>query len=185
MIKTIRAWGCSFTWGEGLDSARSLWQQSASTRAWPNLVAASLGTAVKNHAEPGASNVWISDQIIRGSYDQGDLVLVMWTWPERTTRNMQRPQPQHILANTRSDLFEHWLRVHTESDIRAQDQMFRLAARAHLGSLGIPLIELDVLDPSSSWSSYPMALDRAHPGPEWHQMIRDQILARVSDLTAN
>lgn len=185
MITRLRAWGCSFTWGVGLDSPKPLWRQQASVKAWPSLVAAGLGIDSENHAEPGASNVWIADQIISASFTSSDLVIVMWTWPERTTRNMQQVQHQHILANSRSQLFEHWLRVHTESDIRAQDRMFRMAAAQHLESLQVPFIQLDVLAQTSSWADLPLGLDHCHPGPEWHERIKGQILRELESRGYN
>jgi len=179
MITRVRAWGCSFTWGVGLDSARPLWRQQASRSAWPSLVAQSLGVPLLNHAEPGASNVWIANQITSTEFSKGDLVIVMWTWAQRTTRNMSMPQHHHVLANTPGSMFEHWLRVYTEQDIAVMDGLFRMAVRAHLRCQDIQYLELDVQAPQCAWADLPLGQDHSHPGAEWHQRISDQILVSL------
>lgn len=179
MITRVQAWGCSFTWGEGLDPPRLLGRQTASAAAWPSLVAQSLGVPLLNHAEPGASNVWIADRITGTEFAQGDLVLIMWTWPQRTTRNIRQQQHQHILANSRSDLFEHWLRVHTDTDITVMDGLFRTATRHCLDRQSVQCLELDVRSPQCAWADLPLGWDHSHPGHQWHQRISDQILVSL------
>ena len=180
MIKTgprrLIAWGCSFTWGEGLDRAQPGWGDQASPGAWPQLVADGMGLPVKNLAQPGASNLWIADQIMNYSFEPGDLVLIMWTWPHRTTQGLKDLKPRHILANTRTELFEHWQRVYTEDDILRQDRILQWAAEQQLESQNISVLSLQVLDATSAWNDLPLALDHSHPGPQWHVRIADQIM---------
>jgi lysophospholipase L1-like esterase len=179
-IHRILAWGCSFTWGVGLDRAQPGWGDQASKAAWPQRLADRIGLPVKNLAQPGASNLWIADQIMNYSFKPGDLVLIMWTWPTRTTQGLKDPNPRHILANTRTQLFEHWQRVYTEDDILRQDRILHWAADQQLRSQNIPALSLRVLDPICSWNDLPLALDHGHPGPEWHERMADQIIQMLA-----
>ncbi len=178
MISRLIAWGCSFTWGEGLDTVRPGFGQRASDRAWPALVAQQLNIPLRNLSEPGASNLWIADSVLNYEFKPEDLVIIMWTWPTRTTRGLAR-KPRHILPTSDNRLFESWVTLYTEDDILRQDRIIRTATELYLTKLGIDHLVLDVLTAESSWADLPLALDQQHPGLEWHERISTQILAKL------
>jgi len=190
MKSPLIAWGCSFTWGVGLDSPRPGFRSQPSRSAWPQLAADHWGVPVKNLAQPGASNLWIADQIINYEFTGSEQVAVMWTWPQRTTRNLRGPT-LHSSASTRPEHYELVLKLWTDDDLTRIDQLFRTAARLCLESRGISYCELDVLEPQSSWADLPTALDHSHPGHRWHERIRDRVIncceaaQREKNLQAN
>ena len=75
--KTMRrlvAFGCSFTYGVGLE---------ARSEAWPIQVGKSLGYKVENIGIPGASNLEILTNILRFKFNSTDVIVIMWTVPYR------------------------------------------------------------------------------------------------------
>lgn len=175
-IRRVVAWGCSFTWGEGLEQA----QTQASPQSWPSLVAEQLDCPVLNLSQCGASNLWITDQLLDHQFQPHDLVLIMWTWDQRTTRDLGTPAAQHISAHARQHLFTQWIQLYSRSDLHRQDRILRLAAESFLRERGNAYVTRDVLEPASSWADLALALDHSHPGPAWHVRIADQIMHELA-----
>lgn len=72
----IWAVGCSTTYGTGIEQPK---------QRWANLVSESTGLEMSLLARPGASNVWMADQLIRSDVRAGDTVIVGVTSYGRVT----------------------------------------------------------------------------------------------------
>lgn len=74
-MKTIYAYGDSFTYGHNLDNKNL---------TYPNLVMEKLGyVTLKNNSIPAGSNWRTTRQIQNQNFDDDDLVLIGWSSPER------------------------------------------------------------------------------------------------------
>ena len=82
------AFGCSNTYGQGLESRVTYpfdsLKEPASEFAWPKVLGNLLGiNDVINRAEPGASNKHIWERAITFNYRQTDIVFIHWTFQDR------------------------------------------------------------------------------------------------------
>jgi hypothetical protein len=75
-MKTLHFFGDSFTQGHALRKSPGI---------WPRLLAKGLGYKYKNHAQGGASPLFIIHQLIKGliQIEEGDQVIVLETIPDR------------------------------------------------------------------------------------------------------
>ena len=85
----IFAFGCSFTYGIGLEDCHDRKDQydpslRPSKHAWPALLAEATGLTVLNRSVPAASNMEILWEILSTpDFAPGDLAIIMWTLPNR------------------------------------------------------------------------------------------------------
>lgn len=75
------AFGCSYTYGEGLPDCYKDGQAGPypSRLSWPTLVATKLGISMNNLALPGAGNAEILDRVLRFQFEPDDICMIMWT----------------------------------------------------------------------------------------------------------
>ena len=84
----IIAFGCSNTYGEGLEKrithAYDSLKEPASKYAWPQILGNLLGIGnVVNRAEPGSSNKHIWERVMSFEYQKDDIVIIHWTFIDR------------------------------------------------------------------------------------------------------
>lgn len=84
----IVAFGCSHTYGMGLDDCFNennyfLVNAEPSNYAWPSLLAKKLNFDIINKSICAGSNLEILNEILNFSFEPGDKVVVGWTNPER------------------------------------------------------------------------------------------------------
>ena len=88
-MKRIVAFGCSHTFGMGLEDCFLGEEQkfkspkTSSKFAWPNLLANRFNVDCYNQSIPGGSNFEILQKIIEHEYTKDDIVVVGWTTPQR------------------------------------------------------------------------------------------------------
>jgi len=82
-MKRLIAFGDSMTYGVGLEDC---WPntKNSSKYCWPELVASTLGRKCINKSVPGSSNKRIWYTISKFKFRPDDLVLILWTYPDRT-----------------------------------------------------------------------------------------------------
>jgi hypothetical protein len=91
----IVAFGCSHTYGHSLPDCvvdKYLPGPHPSHFAFPSLIANQLGVMCINKSVPGASNLQILLNILQFNFLPNDLVLVMWTFPNRGTLFTEKKQ---------------------------------------------------------------------------------------------
>ena len=81
-MKTIKAFGDSFFYGSDLLDCPGDSLITPSQQTWPALVAKKLNLNYKCYAEPGRSNSWIAQQVLRFA-DASSLNVIQWTWIDR------------------------------------------------------------------------------------------------------
>jgi hypothetical protein len=82
------AFGCSFTYGQGLPECAignndSKVSNTPSELAWPAALGKLLKIETINKGIPGASNLEILYQILNFEFKNNDIVVIMWTLPVR------------------------------------------------------------------------------------------------------
>lgn len=87
-MQRLIAFGCSNTYGEGLEDRITTkfdsLKEPASEFAWPKVLGNLLGLrTVINCAEPGSSNKHIWNRAINFDYQSDDIVFVHWTFLDR------------------------------------------------------------------------------------------------------
>lgn len=82
-MKRLIVFGDSMSYGVGLEDC---WPNTSkpSRYCWPELAASALGRKCINKSVPGASNKRIWFSIDRFKFRSDDLVLILWTYPDRT-----------------------------------------------------------------------------------------------------
>jgi len=80
--------GCSFTYGEGLPNCNvgnnhHGYSLTPSDHAWPSILSRLTNMDLANNAKPGSSNLEILYHILNFNFRPGDVVVVMWTFPNR------------------------------------------------------------------------------------------------------
>jgi lysophospholipase L1-like esterase len=79
----LLAFGCSLTYGEGLEDCYGENVSMPSKLAWPSLIAKELNREVLNLGIRGASNKLIWYTILNTEIHETDLVIILWTTPHR------------------------------------------------------------------------------------------------------
>jgi len=84
-VSRLLVFGCSLTYGEGLKDCWENYRPSntPSKLAWPNLVGENLNKEVFNFSIPGASNKLIWYTVLNTEIKKTDLVIILWTSPDR------------------------------------------------------------------------------------------------------
>lgn len=87
-MSRLIAFGCSFTYGQGLPGCRigNNWSRIASTPnelAWPSVLGNMLAVDVVNKGVPGASNNEILFHILNFDFDKNDIIVIMWSMVNR------------------------------------------------------------------------------------------------------
>jgi hypothetical protein len=87
-MSRLIAFGCSFTYGQGLPDCKigENWSDFANTPSllsWPFLLGKKLDIPTINKGVPGASNTEILYHILNFEFEPRDKVVIMWSLPNR------------------------------------------------------------------------------------------------------
>lgn len=130
-MSRLVAFGCSFTYGQGLPGCvvgnnTSNVSNTPSDLAWPSLLGKLLKVETINKGIPGASNLEILYQILNFEFRKNDTVVIMWSLPVRdlyfiSNSNKIKPYRQLglWLTNKTGYVFE-WL-----SNVKLVDQIVK------------------------------------------------------------
>ena len=196
MLKTF---GCSLTFGAYLQDNPN--NEHPSKFAWPQTVAKLMGTECINHGRNGASNREILYRILETEYSKDDVVIVQWTFPERSClikdgfticigpwyTEFYENQYQH-------DISESFYNMMDEGDQSITQSMCIEHAGLYLDSIGIKNYHFHhspKLVETRNWTKRKMldvnyikvisanpkkrASDGHHPNEEIHNIIGNQI----------
>lgn len=80
-MSRLIAFGCSYTYGEGLPDCRddSESESTPSKFAWPQILSNKLNIECVNLAEAGCSNKYITDRVLETKFQKNDIVVFLWT----------------------------------------------------------------------------------------------------------
>jgi hypothetical protein len=85
-MTNLITFGCSLTYGHGLSDCITVGNgpgRIPSKFAWPTIVGEMLESSVENYGAPGASNLEILHRVLNKTYTKDDIVVIMWTFPDR------------------------------------------------------------------------------------------------------
>lgn len=197
MKNKLVTFGCSFTFGHGLSDCHVSpdWPSpTPSIYAWPSIVSNSLNNRLDNKSKCGASNLEILYKILNYNFNNNDLVVVMWSMPNRDVIFKDQSMIPLGVWNT-DTLTKDWINVHSEEDLAIRSWLYIHHAslyfkekqikhynifanlnflKKHKPSfLNIDYLEIDMGE------GVDRALDGEHPGPKTHKMIADQLLTAI------
>jgi lysophospholipase L1-like esterase len=174
-MKTIFAFGDSYTYGHGLEDC---WVKQGhdyrvgpmhSQYSWPSLLAKDLVYDLKNYSNPGSSNLAILHKILNTNFDKDSICIVMWSYPNRDMIFNKDYVPNkelfvkktdtinniiHVGNWIESELSKIWMLTHNDTDLIMRSWYHIHHANLYLASLKIPHYNLFV--------HYPMLKDY-HP----------------------
>jgi hypothetical protein len=204
-MSRLVAFGCSYTWGQGLEDC-PIGSSTPSMFAWPTILANTLNLEVVNKGAAGSSNLEILLRILNGDFKQTDIVIVLWTWSHRdlifTTDYITNSWKYKKISNTcfkritpwldentGSTDFKEFLKIHSAHDLAIKSCLHIHHAIMYLDSLGIKhyhfiienLVTPDFIKLNANHINFDFsnpidfANDNLHPGIESQNQIAKQI----------
>lgn len=198
----LLAFGCSYTYGEGLDDCWVLDKEkprdSPSSFAWPSLVAKELNRKVYNYGIPGASNKQIWYNILNKSFKQDDLIVILWTHFDRsciihdngTTKRILPVDVKRKKRFSRIYYQEYWSSLDSMLDNFARMNLIDFYLKSKKIKVYHFAAEEKLYEPPH-WStinlintnfntcSIDLAKDKMHPGIESHKFLSNIILKEI------
>lgn len=198
--KRLVAFGCSLTYGDGLDDCydpiTKLPGEHSSRYSWPEI----LGNKLKiekiiNRGYSGASNKLIWKNIIDYNFNLDDLVIIMWTFPERHCIFNNETDSIHIGPWGRKISTIYYEYFYSSFDHTVDDSLRIDHINFFLQNKGITCYnslykKRNQLLPWCSASflkthindhrdKFPTANDNLHPGPDAHIQIATDIYNEI------
>lgn len=105
-MNRIFAFGCSYTYGEGLPDCvtkKGMLPPEPSKYAWPSVLSKKTLTEVINVGRAGSSNKQILHRALDTDFKEGDTVIFLWTHWHRTCVLQQSGEPIRILPSNASN----------------------------------------------------------------------------------
>jgi len=192
--------GCSTTLGMGVDD----------DKRYASILSRKLNLPFSLLAHPGASNTWISDQILRSDIRQHDLVILGVTSSSRITMFHNNQVVHSGIATFAPDSRKYpELNIHQLSaDTRIYEDLCAILRVINFcEKIGAKLIVLGIhaeLPVTAELSKYKnfifhygkfgyssrdnfpdIGRDGRHPGPKSHQLFADLIIAKIKELNYN
>ena len=119
-MSRLVVFGCSNTQGQGLLNPEK--------EVWGALLAELLGTDLVNNGQPGASNKYIAHAIAKFKFDPQDLVIIQWTYIDRTTVLDSKTEYRNLLPSMinlkNSTARSYYTDFHTRYDSKFTDSVF-------------------------------------------------------------
>lgn len=199
------AFGCSFTYGEGLPDCYASVGEVApnpSKFAWPNLVAKELSLECANYSFPGRCNKHILLDILNADLKSDDIVMCLWTSTQRGVIFAEYQKPEYFLPSQEdSPLKKHYYSLHTNHDLFMQTMLDIHHANMFLSNKNIKVynfftdrlisnklmsneidynfnLKLKLINVFNMQVDY--ALDGRHPGLKSQENISKSILKYIS-----
>jgi len=157
------AFGCSATWGEGVQGPES----------WPELI------GVYNAGQPGSSN----DRITRLAIEyineyRPSSIYVLWTLKVRREYILDDSTPVRFNPTRKETQNTIWHRSFVMLSNNADDNYNFLKNKLLLESFcslhNVTLYQLDMMD--FPFTNYPLGNDNSHPGPIWHENVAQHFI---------
>ena len=185
-MSRLFAFGCSNTYGEGLPDC---WADNdagptPSMFAWPQLTADALNLECVNLSVPGTSNKQICNDILNTNFKQSDIVVIMWTYFNRTCffqdddtskRIMIQDVVNKGLKRKRQKYNAHYYRTfYTETNSNIENYMYINLSKSILNERGIKNYHI-TCNKSQPWSQLVPPLPHRLNPPQWNSVELDNI----------
>lgn len=118
-MQRLITFGCSVTYGQGLSDCireNNMPGFRPSEQAWPSILSRLLNVPVINKAIPGAGNLQILNEMLNFEFNEGDVVILMWSYIDREFLFLEDGTRQ-IASWTDNELARKWLEVHDNHDL--------------------------------------------------------------------
>jgi lysophospholipase L1-like esterase len=193
-MNKLVAFGCSYTQGHGLDHK---------DLAWPAVLANLMQRGCNNQAQNGSSNLKILTKILEHEFNSQDLVVVMWTVPERDMLIMQDGYSRNIGAWVKDSVVKHWIKTHGPSDLNFRSWLYIHHAWTHLSSKNLNFAFFTNESPyesffsqQPSWCSHiefdqnklveyvqehGVAADGVHPSAKCHEKFATKVFGELAE----
>lgn len=197
-MNRLITFGCSLTFGHGLVDCFVPPKHPGSlpsAMGWPNIVAQHTNKICINMSSPGASNKRIWYSIINFKYQLPDIVIVLWSYPERTSifkeaciediGTWNNPEYYNYMYDKIDSLIMSRLFInHANMFLQSKNiKVYNMViAKEHtkmltLGTTTISHMPTFIADLREL---YPCAMDHCHPGIECHQSYSKAILKHLN-----
>jgi hypothetical protein len=205
-MSRLITFGCSYTYGDRLPDCYQPEKDAsgmlASKLAWPQLLANELELDCVNNSKPGVSNKFIWNSIINFNYKKNDIVVILWTHPDRTTLITKETTTNIGPWDTRAPGSEYYKYLYDDHDSELTSKLFISHANYFLKNklmtvynliINRSLIKLfnmtnsDIVDHIPLYfidkiynDIPPKALDNVHPGINAHLKFSQDLLNYIT-----
>ena len=199
-MSRLIAFGCSYTYGHGLEDCVDEFMMpgpTASKLAWPQLLADKLNLECINEGVPGASNKQIWYKIINYNFQPNDLVFILWSTNERHCIFHNDYTVEQIGAWVESKPSKmYYKHLFTRVDQTIDSNLRIEHCTYHLINKGIKhynmLFKKEIInnpinatilhtDFRTIKHNMPRAVDKLHPGKEAHEKFAQEIYGEINE----
>jgi len=197
------------TYGVGLEDC---WPdtEKPSKHCWPEIIASTLGRKCINKSVPGSSNKRIWYSISKFKFRSDDLVLILWTYPDRTAvirtpfniTNLLPSQVGNSYGEVEIMARSYYENLHAFYDSDVASKLYIRDATRKIKDLGLEFYQM-IAEPRDKFlfeniehislfmsnyeRNYNKALDDNHAGPDGHKAFARDFLKYINvdtDLVA-
>jgi hypothetical protein len=204
MIKNLVTFGCSFTYGHGLQDCFEPESNGSgpvpSKLAWPQLLADELKLNCVNLSSPGSGNTEMLYKILNHNFTQEDFVLVFWSYSERDIVFDEQGNMARIAHFESYPYLKEWAKIHGSYDLETRTWLCMHHAYLYLTNLDVKFNflkinkefpqpswakDIFVLDTDplqmmlKAWSQKDYALDCSHPGESFHKELTNNLSKKI------
>lgn len=186
------AFGCSHTYGDGLpdcvawNDGKQVAGTASSKHVWAQLLADKLGIECVNLSEPGSSNYRICMKIINHAWQNDDIAVILWSYPQRDTLINDDGKFFDVRPILMSDMtVRKYFELHSNNDMQLKTWMHHDHAALFLAHNNIAFVMGSITEWNSiGWTGkdyrrvsrhsfnrdewLDVALDNGHAGPLTH-----------------
>lgn len=196
----IIAFGCSFTKGWDLPdqwAAHDYSNVRPSTYAWPNQLAQKINYDIVNLGKGGLGNTLIVEQILQFDFLSTDLVLIGWSYFQRSMFvNFKTSVPHELLKYPKNHSEENFDEDNAVENYHYINLAHYYLASKNILSFSLPMTSCyykyktpkhlqhpNVITSFKAFDCYIVdkAGDQRHPGPISHSLIADKIYEIIKE----
>lgn len=201
------SFGCSITYGYGLEDCYETESHGPSRLSWPTIIASELLIPCINKGAPGSSNKKISVETLNTDFEQDDIVVFLWTYTQRGLIFDSVDEEIDMMPSIPSefkkhfDIKKHYYKVHTKYDLVTQSILDIHHANIFLSNKNIKtynffidhllnktteytylklLKDIDLTWINLNEISTDLAKDNGHPGPLTQKKIANLMLEKIN-----
>jgi hypothetical protein len=131
------AFGCSYTYGYGLEDCYLDTNFGPSKLAWPNLVASELSIECINKGVTAASNTKILMEMLDTNFEKDDIIIVVWSYTHRGLLFESADSSLNMLPPFHHPLKKPYYQIHNNYDLLVKSILDIHHANAFLNNKGI------------------------------------------------
>lgn len=194
------AFGCSLTYGYGLEDCYLDTNHGPSKLSWPNLLATELEIECINKGVTGASNTKILVETLDTTFNKDDLVILLWSYIPRGLVFESSNSSINIMPSLPHPLKKSYYQVHNRYDLIVKSVLDINHANLFLATKGVKvynfyvdrtlseladyklnnlLKDIDLIWVNLHNFSLDLANDKMHPGPISQKEITKFILQNI------